>query len=258
MTKLAWRGQQAVEVVGFRVHVGEGAMFGEAGGATLALNTRAARQFKSMVWPVYKAVTDLLFDGFIEQFARRMLVRYLNPSDIFLEVACGDTSVADYVPAKTWYNAFDFRLTDFHLERLLARRERANIALANVEAIPLEDKSVDVMVCLQAFIHFPDFDKAAMEMARIARTGARLICSISNNFATLYKIRGPHPDFTHDWSYQGFINDMARFDFRLVHGEMCGVWVPLPGWLTQRTFTLPIRGRTESDNTIFLYVFEKQ
>jgi len=240
------------------VAVAQGSGFGSPGGAMIVRNPPGNRWLKRLVWPAYKFATDWLFDGYIERYAGRMIADCLNPGDAFLDVACGDMSVARYVPADTWYNAFDFQLVDFHLQRTLSRTRCANVAVASVEDIPLDDLSVDVLVCLQAFIHFPDFDKAAAELARVAKPGARLVCSISNNFANLYKVRGPHPDFTHDWTFTGFADDMARHGFSLVRGEMRGRWIPTPDWLTQRTLTLPIKRAEEQDNLIFFYIFEKK
>jgi SAM-dependent methyltransferase len=215
------------------------------------------RALKSRILSPYRMLTDAVRDsGYIEAFAAAEIRRYWRQGAVFLDVACGAMALARCLPADAWYNAFDYRLNDAFLDNLFRRREKANVALADVADIPVAPASVDIITCLQAFMHFPDFDKAAAELARIAKPGAKLICTIGNFHASLYTARGPHSEETRRWRFDVFVADMARHGFVPLHGDRRGRWVPLP-FVTKRAYTLNVRSRREEDNLTFLYVFER-
>jgi SAM-dependent methyltransferase len=261
MTRLAWRTDRAVELPPYRIPLAPDWPGAEGSGellpwAGLRRLPPAELRWKRRLWPLYKALTDPLFDGYIEREALRLVHRHWRPGDTFLEAACGDMSLAGRLPAGACYNAFDARLSELHLRRLLARCPQANVALAPVERIPLPDACVDLLVCCQAFIHFRAFDAAVRELRRVLRPGGRCVCSLTNHFARLYRVRGPHPDGFHAWSYRGFVQAMAGHGFRLLEGRPCGLWLPLPRFLTQRALTLPVTLPREEDNLVFFCVFE--
>lgn len=252
-TKLQWISTKLLPVRGGDIHIpSEQTAFA----GKIIHNSPGKRKIKRILWPLYKTLTDPVCDGFIERFAEREILRLWTPHTRFLEVACGDMSIARFLPKHAWYNAFDFELNDIFLESLIAQRSTANVALASVENIPLADGCVDLFVCMQAFIHFPDFNKAIDEIVRVSAPRAKLICSIANHHASLYKIRGPHPDATKDWTFDDFKSDMSRKGFRLIKAEQRGIWVRTPDWLTKRTVVLPVTAKSENRNVVFLYVFE--
>jgi SAM-dependent methyltransferase len=215
------------------------------------------RALKSRLLPPYRIIGDAVRDsGYIEAFAAAEIGRYWRPGAVFLDIACGAMALARHLPADAWYNAFDYRLNDAFLDALFRRREKANVALADVADIPVARASVDIVTCLQAFMHFPDFDKAAAEIARVAAPGAKLICTIGNFHASLYTARGPHADETRRWRFDEFVADMARHGFALLQGDQRGRWLPLP-FMAKRAYALNIKSPREEDNLTFLYVFER-
>jgi SAM-dependent methyltransferase len=49
--------------------------------------------------------------------------------------------------------------------------------IGDLEALPLDDASVDVVVCALALTHLPDLSRAVAEFARVVRPGGRVILS---------------------------------------------------------------------------------
>jgi len=56
--------------------------------------------------------------------------------------------------------------------------DRARIVNAGAEAVPLEDESVDLVLCTEVLEHLPDAGHALREFRRILRDGGRAILSI--------------------------------------------------------------------------------
>jgi ubiquinone/menaquinone biosynthesis C-methylase UbiE len=53
--------------------------------------------------------------------------------------------------------------------------ERAQLQVADAEALPLADDAVDVTVCVDSFHHYPRPDVALAEMRRVTRSGGTVI-----------------------------------------------------------------------------------
>ena len=252
MSRLDWRDTDVVRFAGGTVSVAE-----PPGRTGLKSPGAIERAVKSNIWPTYKALTDPLFDGYIEDFGGRMIAEYWRRESTFLEISCGDCGMARFLPHDAWYNAFDLRLNEIFLANLFRRHTLSNVALASVESIPLADDSVDFLLCLQAFFEYPDFDRAARELRRVARQGAKLVCSTFNARHRLYRLRGTYPEAQTTWTYDQLILDMERNGFALRHGEKRGIWFRTPRILTDRAVTLPLASRSEENALTFLYVFEK-
>jgi SAM-dependent methyltransferase len=252
MSRLDWRDTDLVQVAGGAVSVAK-----PPGRAGLQSPGTLEKAVKSIIWPAYKALTDPLFDGYIEDFGRRMIAQYWTRDSTFLEISCGDCGMARFLPRDAWYNAFDFRLNEIFLANLFQQHPRSNVALASVESIPLADESVDFLVCLQALFEYPDFDRAVRELCRVARRGAKLVCSTFNARHQLYARRGIYPDAKQTWTYDQLVADMERHGFALLHGEKRGLWIRTPRLLTDRAVTVPFASTSEENALTFLYVFEK-
>lgn len=255
MTRLVWRTDRFIEMPPHRIPIAAELADARHPGTGLRRLPPRELRWKRLVWPVYKRLTDPLFDGFIEDALLRLLRRHWRGGDTYLEIACGDMSLAGRLPKGACFNAFDLSLSELHVRRTLARSPDASLAIAPVERIPLPDACADVLVCSQAFIHFPDFDAAAREIRRVARPGARLLCSVANHLAWMYRVRGAHPDGVQAWSFDGFAQAMAAHGFRRLESHRAGLWVPLP-LPTRRALTLPVGVPWESLNTVFFYAFE--
>jgi len=60
------------------------------------------------------------------------------------------------------------------LTRLVGMQDRVTVVQGNVEEAPLPDKSADVVISQEAFLHLPHRDRAIAEAFRILRPGGRL------------------------------------------------------------------------------------
>ena len=89
-----------------------------------------------------------------------------------LELGAGTGKLTDQLVAL----GHDVHATDpdaAMLEVLRGRLPEVRTTVASAEEIPAPDRSVDVVVCAQAF-HWFDLDRALPEIARVLKTGGRL------------------------------------------------------------------------------------
>ncbi len=211
---------------------------------------------KTILWPALNLRNDLLVDGFIERNIGRWIKQLFTDDTVCLEVGSGDMSLRRFWPKNTCYNAFDFSFSEFQLLRVLRKSKNINIAIASATNIPLESNSVSLIISTEVFEHIPEIDRAVDEIHRIAMPGAKLICSIPNNYCYKYEKKGPHAQHVNNWTYDGFKDFMARHNFKFVKGHMKGFWIPLPLWLTETSYQLPISSSNEFYNTNFFFIFE--
>ena len=165
-------------------------------------------------------------------------------------------SLRRYLPRNIYYNAHDLLFSEFQLKRVLKAGNRINIAIASATKIPLGSNFASLIVSTECFEHIENVDLAMDEIHRVSVGGAKLICSIPNNYCYKYHKKGPHTEHINNWSYNGFIEFMASHNYKFLNGYMKGFWIPLPLWLTKKSFQLPISSTDEYYNTNFFYIFE--
>ena len=85
---------------------------------------------------------------------------------------------------KTLHNLYVIELDEEVLDNGLAR------AQAPVEALPLDDDSVDRIVCYSMWPHVADAVVAARELGRVLRPGGSCVCTFSNRCFPTKAIRG--------------------------------------------------------------------
>jgi SAM-dependent methyltransferase len=161
-----------------------------------------------LLYPIFKIHQDLFVDGFIEREIGNQIKRFLTDETIFLEIGCGDMSLRRFLPYGVFYNAFDLEFNEYHLKRKL-NDPYVNIAIASAENIPLDSNIASLIIATETFEHIPDIDKAIMEIYRISKNGAKLLCTIPNNYCFKYQKKGPHMGHIHSWTFNEFINFMS-------------------------------------------------
>jgi SAM-dependent methyltransferase len=103
-----------------------------------------------------------------------------------LDVGCGDKPYAALLPAAAKVVGFDMPgnpYADVH---------------GSIEAIPVEDASFDVVLCLQVLEHVPDPPAAVRELRRVVRPGGRVLAS-THGVAPFH----PSPDDFWRWTQHG-------------------------------------------------------
>jgi SAM-dependent methyltransferase len=68
----------------------------------------------------------------------------------------------------------------------------------SIDAIPVEDASFDLVLCVQVLEHVPDPAAAVRELRRVAKPGARVLLSTHG----IYPFH-PNPDDLWRWTHQG-------------------------------------------------------
>jgi SAM-dependent methyltransferase len=91
----------------------------------------------------------------------------------------------------------------------VARRElpEAEFAEADLRALPLPDGMFDLVVCGLALAHVGDISGATRELARVLRTGGRLVASALHPFQAYL---GWHAPFEHSGGQRAFVREYAH------------------------------------------------
>jgi ubiquinone/menaquinone biosynthesis C-methylase UbiE len=115
------------------------------------------------------------------KFARiRELVRAQLPCEAFLDAGCGDgrylAALADELPERVAGVDISERI----LETARRRAPRADLRQANLESLPFGDDAFDLVLSSQVIEHVLDAPAAVRELARVLRSGGRLVLSTDN------------------------------------------------------------------------------
>ena len=119
------------------------------------------------------------------KFARiwELLAAHL-PCEAFLDAGCGDGRHLAALARSPWWPA---RVVGTDIsERILETARRATaprepeLVRANLESLPLEDESFDLVLCTQVIEHLLDPDAGLREVARVLRQEGTLILTTDN------------------------------------------------------------------------------
>ena len=256
MTKISWLTNDALEVGGHQVARVPAGTNGGVFGTGIRPNSNLKLAVKKLLYPLYRTRRYLLIDGFIEREIKRLIEKYVQPNDTYLEIGCGDMSTRKCLPKGVVFNALDIELSEFHLRRVLDADNNVNVVLASATKIPVESNTVSVIVSMEALTEIPEVDEVFEEMRRVLKPGAKFICSISNGRCYKYKVKGQNPYNVNAWSFEEFVSLAESHGFKLLEGSMKGLWVPLPTWLTSTSYDLPITSKSEFYNSVLFFAFE--
>lgn len=254
MNKLKWTTDNIIEIDKYKIPINSSLKISE--------NQNFIRDsldvilvLKKLLWPIFKLISDLCVDGFIEKGIGRWIKESSNKNSIFLDIGCGNTKLHRYIPSNFCYNAFDLSFSKFHLLRAL-KKKNANIAIASAKDIPLKSNTVTIVASTECFQHINKFDQVIKEVHRVLKPGGVLVCTNSNPYSHKYKKKGPHIGIYNMWSNEEFIDIMKANKFVLIENYMKGYWIPFPRWITKISFQIPISSKDEYMNTCFFYKFK--
>jgi SAM-dependent methyltransferase len=124
--------------------------------------------------------------GSVQYAVRKPLVDWLRSQQTdarVLDVGCGDRPYRELFPNTIGFDVPGNPHADLH---------------GSLEAIPVEDASFDVVLCLQVLEHVPDPAAAVRELRRAVRPGGRVLASTHG----VYPFH-PNPDDLWRWTQQG-------------------------------------------------------
>src|SRR4051794_23899452 len=110
------------------------------------------------------------------------LVRELPPG-IALDAACGTGRHAAFLATLGW-RVMGVDTTPAMLDLARAKVPTGEFHQGRLEAVPLDDKSVDLVVCALALTHVEDLAPVFAEFARVLRAGGRVITTDLHPFVT--------------------------------------------------------------------------
>lgn len=127
------------------------------------------------VWAeTYDSIPNLLIE--VEEPIIKSLLKKFKPGDA-LDAACGTGRYSELL------NSLGHKVTGIDLSPDMlsqARKNRSkqiNFLQGDLTTIPLKDESVDLAICTLAFTHFPNIDKALLELSRVVRPKGHIIIS---------------------------------------------------------------------------------
>jgi SAM-dependent methyltransferase len=122
----------------------------------------------------------------VQYAVRKPLVDWLRAQHVagsVLDVGAGDRPYRELFPGAVAFDVPGNPHADLH---------------GSVDAIPVEDGSFDVVLCLQVLEHVPDPAAAVRELRRVVRSGGRVLASTHG----VYPFH-PNPDDLWRWTQQG-------------------------------------------------------
>jgi SAM-dependent methyltransferase len=261
--KIHWRTNKHVHCAGIEIPVSESLPIATRGDAGLdqALagirpNSKKSIMLKSLAWPFTRATEEILGHQYLQHQLGKWLRRYVKPDSVFLECGPGDMSFRLFLPKGMAYNTIEFAVSEFQVHRVVKRDPAVNFCLASITDIPVADNTCDIVACIEMLEQIPDIDKAMEEIKRVAKPGAKFLCTIGNGKCEKVLRKGKNAVYANFWSDDEFQTVAERHGFKLKEHYQTGRWVPLPKWLTGRSMHLPFTSTDERYNSYFVYLYE--
>jgi SAM-dependent methyltransferase len=100
-----------------------------------------------------------------------------------LEVGCGWGELAERLGEETGADVVAVDLSPRMVE--LARARGVDARIADVQALPFDDREFDCVVAAWMLYHVPDLDRGLAELARVLRPGGTLVAVTNSRFHLL-------------------------------------------------------------------------
>jgi ubiquinone/menaquinone biosynthesis C-methylase UbiE len=126
-----------------------------------------------------------VYTGEVGSDARRLLVdavAEIEPRRV-LEVGCGWGELAEWIAGETGATVVAIDLSPRMVE--LARQRGVDARVGDVQKLPFGDGTFDAAVAAWMLYHVPDLDRGLAELARVLRSGGRLVAATNSRFHLL-------------------------------------------------------------------------
>jgi SAM-dependent methyltransferase len=140
--------------------------------------TRQGGQFGPGVYAAWRRSS---LGEITEALEHRLILRLTGPLQgrSVLDVGCGDGTLALVIARNGAMRVSGCDPDPRMVVRARAQAVRGNthidLAVARSQALPFPDNSFDLVTCITVLTFVPDADNAIREMARVLRTGGRLV-----------------------------------------------------------------------------------
>ena len=104
-----------------------------------------------------------------------------HAGDIIVDIGCGVGDLCRILPISLKRIGIDLSLSALRYAHRDYRTD-AMFVNASLYELPLQDESVDIIICLEVLEHLREDNKALEEVRRILRPGGRLIISLPSEF----------------------------------------------------------------------------
>jgi len=108
------------------------------------------------------------------------LVRAQLPCESFLDAGCGDGRYLRALDAALPERVAGVDISERILETAHTAIPRAELRQGNLEALPFDDESFELVLCTQVLEHVLDAAAGVAELARVLGRGGRLVISTDN------------------------------------------------------------------------------
>ncbi len=98
------------------------------------------------------------------------------PPGVALDAGCGTGRHTEYLRDRG-HRVIGIDASPEMLEKARVRVPEADLRIGDLQALPVESASVDLVVCALALTHSSDIEPSIVELARVLRSGGRLILS---------------------------------------------------------------------------------
>jgi ubiquinone/menaquinone biosynthesis C-methylase UbiE len=132
---------------------------------------------------------------------------------VALDAACGTGRYAEFL-ASRGHQVIGVDTSPHMLAHARRRVSGGEFHLAELDQLPLPDRSVDVIVCALALVHVPRLQPVLAEFARVLRPGGDLVISDIHHqlvtYGSVIKARGPEGEPCIATTYRHQLGDYLR------------------------------------------------
>lgn len=150
------------------------------------------------IWAkTYDVIPNLLIE--VEEPIVKSILKKL-PLGRALDAACGTGRYSTFLHS-LGHEVTGVDLSSVMLQQAKMREPNVNFIQGNLNNLPLETSSVDLVICALAFAHLHNIEKTVSEFSRVVRTGGKIVISDINPWLV---VLGTHAEFKHkegEWSY---------------------------------------------------------